>query len=436
MHVFGFTMTPDRSGRIMNFRNTSSGWGSVVSSTRSNRRRCRPGVDSLERREVLTADSGVFDALTTWRYWIDYAPSYDSVDAPYNANPSEDLIRKDLQALYNEGWRGLVTYTIAGSYGDIPRIAKSVGFDYVIAGIYDPKSSSEIAAASSSQVLPYTDAYVVGNEGIADGRYTFSDMTSALNQVKQATNKPASTSEPGGLYYDGAYATQLQSTGDWLFPNIDYFLWGGQPSTPDQMWNNVSYLYSFLQTANKTSGPVVAKESFFPSAGGPGATEQLQVQWYQKASSTLVNNKPFYFVWGEAFDQPWKKMNVYEPYMGLHRINKPDGTRDPKPVISQLQAVFSGRYGSLQTTTLAKASQRTTPAGKTLLAAAVKVNKLNQQAYGTVQFFAGGTYLGQAQVRNGVARVATAISTDGGPITAVFSGKRRHLRSVGTIAVR
>ncbi len=397
-------------------------------------RRCRPGVDALERREVLSTANALFDSLTTWRYWIDYAPSYDSPSDPYNANPSEAQIRTDMQTLYNEGWRGLVTYTIAGSYADIPRIAKSVGFEYVIAGIYDPNSSSEVGAASSPGVLPYSDAFVVGNEGIAEGRYTFSQMTSALNQVKQATNKPVSTSEPGGQYYDGQYAAQLQATGDWLFPNIDYFLWGGQPSTPDQMWTNVSFVYGFLQTANKTSGPVVAKESFFPTSG-PGASDQLQIQWYQKASSTLVNNKPFYFVWGEAFDQPWKQMNVYEPHMGLHGLNNADGTRAPKPIISQLQAIYTSRYGSLSTTTFAKASAMTTPAGKTVLAAAVKVNKANLPAYGTVQFFAGETYLGQARVQNGVARIKAALTAESGPIKAVFSGKRRHLRSVGTIAI-
>lgn len=418
----------------MNFRLSFRRLRTNRFSTAASKRRCRPLVDRLERREVLTTSNTLFDALTTWRYWIDYAPSYDSPNAPYNANPSENQIRTDMQTLYNEGWRGLVTYTIAGRYADIPRIAKSVGFDFVIAGVYDPKNSAEVAAASSPQVLPYADAFVVGNEGIADGRYTYSEMASALNQVKQATNKPVSTSEPGGQYYDGQFATQLQATGDWLFPNIDYFLWGGQPSTPDQMWNNVSFLYGFLQTANKTQGPVVAKESFFPTSG-PGASDQLQIQWYQKASSSLVNGKPFYFVWGEAFDQPWKQMNVYEPHMGLHGLNNPDGTRAPKPIISQLQAVYTSRYGSLPTTTVAKASAMTTPAGKTVLAAAVKVNRLNQPAYGTVQFFAGQTYLGQARVQNGVARIKSALPEGAGPITAVFSGKRRHLRSVGTIAI-
>ena len=400
----------------------------------------RPAVEGLEQRQVLsTGASPVFTALTTNRYWIDYAPSYDSASSPYEANPTDARIKSDLQTLYGEGWRGLVTYTIAGSYANIPKIAKGIGFDYVIAGIYDPKSSTELAAASSPDVLNNTDAYVVGNEGIQDGRYTFSELASAIAQVQGSTNKPVTTSEPGGQYYTGStYSTQLLSTGDWLFPNIDYFLWNNQPSTPDAMWNNVSFFYDFAVRNNKTQGPVVAKEVFFPTDGGAGASESLQVDWYRKASTSLVNGSPFYFVWGEAFDQPWKNpgngFDTYEPHMGLHRINKPDGTRDPKPIIQQLQPFYAGRYGSIPTTTSVKASARSSLQGKVQLAAAVRSNKLGLPAQGFVRFFSGDQFLGQAHVVDGVARLRATLPQGTTSLTAVFSGKRRHLRSLTTVS--
>jgi exo-beta-1,3-glucanase (GH17 family) len=244
-----------------------------------------------------------------------------------------------------------VTYTILGTYADIPRIARSVGFQWVIAGIYDPTNMTEVANASSPNVLPYTDAYVVGNEGLTDNRYTYSALTAAMTTVKNATGKPVSTSEPGGAYYPGPnspYAQQLDGLGDWLFPNIDYFLWNGQPSTPQFMWTNVSFLYEYLEQNQKTPGPVVAKEVFFPSAGGAGASDANQIAWYgDQAVPNKVAGQFFYFVWGEAFDQPWKKIiNAYEPYMGLHLINNSDGTAQPKPIISQLQADYTSTYGS------------------------------------------------------------------------------------------
>jgi hypothetical protein len=42
------------------------------------------------------------------------------------------------------------------------------------------------------------------------------------------------------------------------------------------------------------------------------------------------------FVWGEAFDQPWKiSIDSYEPHMGLNAINNPDGTANPKPIMNR-----------------------------------------------------------------------------------------------------
>jgi hypothetical protein len=182
-------------------------------------RRCQPTVKDLEDRLLSANDL-------------------------YNPNPTEMRIQADLTSLYQEGFRGVITYTLLGSYADIPKIAKSVGFLWVIAGIYDPTNQAEVDAAASQNVLPYTDAFVVGNEGLTDGRYTYSELTTAINEVEAATGKPVTTSEPAGAYYapngsSAPYAQQLLGLGSWLFPNIDYFLWANQPSTPVFMCNTV-----------------------------------------------------------------------------------------------------------------------------------------------------------------------------------------------------
>lgn len=295
----------------------------------------RPNLEALENRLVLTGDTALFGALTNPQFhWVDYAPSYDSPTDPYNPNPSAERITADLTALFQEGFRGLVTYTLDGTYASIPRIAKSVGFQYVIAGIYSPTSSTEIAAASSSEVLPYADAFVVGNEGLQDNRYTYDQLTAAIAQVQTATLKPTTTTEPGGQYYTGSpHSADLLALGDWLFPNTDYFLWNNQPSTPSEMWTNVSFFFQFALGQNGTNGPVVVKECFYPSGGGPLASEQNQYDWYQIAYDQALAGH-FNFVWGEAFDQPWKTApTAYEPHMGLHGLNNPDGTVHPKKVI-------------------------------------------------------------------------------------------------------
>jgi exo-beta-1,3-glucanase (GH17 family) len=307
-------------------------------------------LNGLEERSLL-AIAPVLSALTTYHYWVDYAPSYQSPGDSYNPDPTDIQITADLTNLYREGFRGLVTYTLLGSYADIPKLAKSVGFLWVIAGIYDPTNATEVDTAASPNVLPYADAFVVGNEGLTDGRYTPAELTTGINEVKQTTGKPVTTSEPGGAYYtpngpNAPYATQLLSLGDWLLPNIDYFLWGGQPSTPQFMWMNVSFVYQFMLANQTTPGPVVAKEIAYPSAGGPEASDANQISWYHDyAARNLVAGEPFSFVYFEAYDQPWKSsINAYEPHMGLNAINNPDGSSQPKPSATQLQADIMSAY--------------------------------------------------------------------------------------------
>jgi exo-beta-1,3-glucanase (GH17 family) len=303
-------------------------------------------MQGLEERTLL-ALAPVLTALTTYRYWVDYAPSYNSSDAPYNPNPSDARIKADLENLYKEGFRGVVTYTLQGSYANIPKIAKSVGFQWVIAGIYNPADAAEVKEAKSPNVLPYTDAFVVGNEGLTEGRYNYKQLTTAINEVEKETDKPVTTSEPGGAYYAGSkYSKDLLGLGSWLFPNIDYFLWDNKPSAPAFMWKNVSFVYQFMLTNDKTPGPVVAKETAYPTAGGAVASEANQIAWFKDyAAAKMVDGKPFYFVYFEAYDQPWKtKPTAYEPHMGLNGINNSNGSRHPKPAIAALEADIRSKY--------------------------------------------------------------------------------------------
>lgn len=393
--------------------------------TRRNRG-VRCSIERLEQKLVLSADasSALFSALTTQRSWIDYAPSYDSASDPYNANPTETRLRADLTTLYQEGWRGLVTYTLLGSYSEIPRIAKSVGFQYVIAGIYYPDNPAELAAAASPGVLPYADAFVVGNEGLQDGRYSLSVLTSAIAQVKQATGKPATTSEPGGQYYAGSpNSAALLALGDWLFPNIDYFLFPA-PSTPQQMWTNVSFVYAYMLANQQTPGPVVAKEVFYPTAGGSAlATEANQIGWYGgQAFPGTVNGKPFYFVWGEAFDQPWKQFTSYEPHMGLHGLNNAGGGANPKLIISSLQADYTGTYGAKSTRVDLKMTGGRPSRRRVLMSASVDARGPANPT-GLVRFFDGSRYLGSAKVVRGIATLRRALSAGAHRLLAVFEGR-------------
>jgi hypothetical protein len=114
-----------------------------------------------------------------------------------------------------------------------------------------------------------------------------------------------------------------------------------------------------------TAGPVVAKEIAYPSAGGPQASDVNQISWYHNyAAANTVAGEPFYFIYSEAYDQPWKStIDAYEPHLGLNALDDPDGSSQPKPAVASLAAdivsAYSGTnvppYASAQGLTLVEA---------------------------------------------------------------------------------
>lgn len=328
--------------------------------------------------------SPLVTALTTQRSWIAYSPT--SSDGSYNANPSDATITSDLQTLYDEGWRGLQTYTMLGTYSHIPKIAKQVGFEYVIAGIYNltgADAAPEMANATNPAYVYINgmdasggyaiDGFMVGNEGLAAGRYTYANLIAAMNQVASAaatSTLPMTTSEPASQYLSPApNATQLLQLGDWIFPNLDYFCWANQLEGAAAMWDNVAYGYNAVKSAAQAvNSPLITivHESWYATSGDgvntPPLTSQAnQVSYYSLMVSgqnaTFPISGDFYFVWGEAYNQPWKaaaipccdaptNLQQPEPYYGLHGDDSSTTTnqREAKQIITSLQSDYTGTY--------------------------------------------------------------------------------------------
>jgi exo-beta-1,3-glucanase (GH17 family) len=351
-----------------------------------------PRLEPLEDRTLPA--SALLTALTTQRSWITYSPS-TMVGDDYNCAPSEAHVTKDLQTLYQEGWRGLVTYNLLGAYGEIPRIAKSVGFQYVIAGLYhvsptspatcgfDNPHQAELDNATNADIAKYIDGFMVGNEGLADGRYTIEQLTTEISTIRNnpnTTGKPVTTSEKSDSYLNtSAFRDQLRTIGDWWFPNSNFYCWNNAPEDPAATWNNVGYAYNQLQLAAKPLGmTVVYHESWYPTgpADQPLATQENQVTYYQlmaTGKSKWFKGK-FYFVWGEAFNQSWKSGEACNqgPNWGLHGNNPAENTRKPNLIITKLQKVYTGTYGS---ETLAGAQPKTQVTERTRMVSGTAINE-------------------------------------------------------------
>ena len=320
----------------------------------------KPQVECLEERNLMSSFA-VLNALSANSYWVTYAPSTlppnGSKPVPFypTYDGSGDLtdaqITTDLQKLHQEGFSGLVTYDLLGTLKDVPMLAKSVGFQWVIAGIYhvnptDPGYGQDLANATSSAVAKYVDAYVVGNEGMFRALnypsdptdYTLKNLLDEMAALKSGlaglglpqtwaitTTETSEAYLPGSPLFNniqGQFSADFPGDPvpvngvlnadatvdahlpfDWTFPNDNFF---NNFNTVAAAWRDAENNYFGIVKYSLPGRVVVAKESQWPSAGGAFASEQNQLLYYQMlVNNTVLANTHMLFVWGAAYDQVW-----------------------------------------------------------------------------------------------------------------------------------
>jgi len=249
--------------------------------------------------------------------WVAYAPTHYT---PPNDPPLNE-IRTDLQVLYDTGFLGVITYSSGGTFADVPRIAKEEGFQGVIMGVWSPTSTLEKENAKS--MVEYVDGYCVGNEGLYFGYYNLATLEGAIDELREDTSKPVTTTEPIGYYSDSS----LRGIGDWLFPNVHPYWAGEKEPTAAKDWTVGQF--NWLRSLEPEK-PILFKEVGLPTADDPECSETRQAEYYRLLQRTTV---PFAFF--EAFDQPWKHEYIdgfdVGPHWGLF-----ESDRSPKEVVSYL----------------------------------------------------------------------------------------------------
>jgi exo-beta-1,3-glucanase (GH17 family) len=243
--------------------------------------------------------------------WVAYAPTqFDSTleEQPLSSHEMSASIREDLRVLYEAGFRGLVTYSASPPADQIPGIARDVGFEGVVVGVWNPNAQEEIDRAAS--LTASVDGYVVGNEGLHFGRYTFDELVDAMEALRQRTNKPVATTEPWQAYSPGA---ALLSLGDWIFPNVHPY-WAGQR---EPFWAAHWTVAEFERLRASTAKPLIFKEVGLPTAGASGMSEENQARFFGLLQQTDVR-----FVYFEGYDAPWKTDAPVEPHWGLFHADR------------------------------------------------------------------------------------------------------------------
>src|SRR6266852_4027854 len=126
-------------------------------------------IPTSGQTKVLSAQQ-LKDVIRRTR-WISYAPTnYFPGESP-PVLPDVKSLRADLKVLRRAGFTGLITYSAQPE--EVPRIAKNLGFQALLLGIWDPTSDSEQSRALKA-VRENGDliaGLIVGNEGLLTGRY-------------------------------------------------------------------------------------------------------------------------------------------------------------------------------------------------------------------------------------------------------------------------
>lgn len=260
--------------------------------------------------------------------WVAYSPTGGSPNLgtaeARDADHKREEVKKDLAVLRKAGFGGIVTYGCDGLKGEIPALARAVGIEHVIMGVYDPRNAEEIKNAKAAARL--VDAYCVGNEGLGhEGRYTLDELTTCMNDLRRWSGRPVTTSEQLEDYSGDGAVLGLIEAGDWLFPNVHPWFHGKYVAAEASRWTQEQVESLRAKGKGKV---VLCKEVGFPTAGDEEnrASEELQSDYYLALAALDVP-----FVYFEAFDQEWKRHLPIEPHWGLFTKE-----REPKKVIAMI----------------------------------------------------------------------------------------------------
>ncbi len=250
--------------------------------------------------------------------WVAYSPTKYDPTIPRLPLPSD--LREDLRVLREAGFEGLITYGAWGNLDQVARLAREAGFAQIILGVASPDNEAEVSAAIAA--APYAEAYIIGNEGLEDGRYTLESLQATLLQVSAATGKPVTTSARIETYYS---LPELMALGDWLSPIVHPFWHNYFDPAEAAEWTAVQYADL---SAVAPGRPIQFKELGLPTAGAAEVSEPGQAEYYRLLQQT-PDAPPFAYF--EAFDQAWKATTTgeaVEDHWGLFRAD-----RSPKAVV-------------------------------------------------------------------------------------------------------
>ncbi|MCO6412680.1 MAG: DUF4038 domain-containing protein [Thiogranum sp.] len=275
--------------------------------------------------------------------FVAYTPTDLRIVAGEVLPASAQQIRKDLSILRKD-FQGLVMYSGNNGLEEVPAIARELGFEALILGIWDIASEDEIA-----NVIRLARAYPglivgvsVGNEVLLAERHEWAALREAIQRLRAALPQVAITTSEPFYFYLNEDPPDFLSVQDFLLPSVHPLFETWFPEATTEIAVDFVVQVAERLTA-KTDKPVLIKETGLPS-GPPerGFTPARQSEFWVELSQRLPPAAGL--VYFEAFDHAWKVENAEaefgvrpeEAFWGLYEENG-----EPKPALKALRRVWN-----------------------------------------------------------------------------------------------
>jgi len=256
-----------------------------------------------------------------------FSPMREDDDPAKDLLPSVEEIDADLALLQGESY-AVRTYSVLGSLGEIPRLARAHGMNVTLGAWLDKdkeRNEKEVTRVVELAKESYRNVIrvIVGNEAILREDITVAEAIEYLDRVRNELDVPVSTAEPWHVWIAHP---ELADHVDYIAAHLLPY-WEGIPV--DAAVDYVAARYEELKKAFPNK-PIVIGEVGWPSNGrtrkAAEASPANQAKFLRRFLAHAEKEKYTYYLM-EAFDQPWKRDSegAIGSYWGVYDVH-----RDPK----------------------------------------------------------------------------------------------------------
>jgi len=260
-----------------------------------------------------------------------FSPYLDGQDAVAGDMPSVDSLQSDL-ALLSGKTNAIRTYTVDGTFAEIPRLAEAFGINVALGAWLDQRDAVNVEQVEKAINIAWRHENVVrviiGNEALLRGDVSERELAAYLDRAREQLFQPVSTAEPWNVWMANP---ELADHVDFIAVHLLPY-WEGV---------DVDHAVAFaigkyeLLSATFPGKPIVIGEVGWPSNGrtreSAMATPANEALFLRRFLHEAEKRGWVYYVM-EAFDQPWKAQTegAVGAYWGVWDVE-----RQPKFELSQ-----------------------------------------------------------------------------------------------------